>query len=203
MQKEPYRRGERVTIDPGEFYVTDRTAVISTILGSCVAACLYDPGRTMIGMNHFLLSSPRYSRDAPLHQSEAGRYGIHAMELLINAMMNLGAHRPRLRAKVAGGASLMGASPDASDLYRIGEANCQFIRQFMTDERIPVDAEDLGGEFGRVIHFSNGDFSIHRRKIGGPRRLKIIERDQHCWQAAIDRQAHDTPDVELWTPDER
>jgi len=198
MRIEPYRQGERVTIDPGEFYATDRPAVITTLLGSCVAACVYDPVRKVIGMNHFMLSNRRYSKDLPIHASEAGRYGVHAMELLLNAMMAKGALRSRIRAKIVGGATIMGDGVIGSNFYCVGQVNCKFIRDFVAAEGMTVDAEDLGGDFGRVIHFSNGDFSVHRRKIGGPRRLKLAERDQQCWQDAIERQEHAEPDVEIW-----
>jgi chemotaxis protein CheD len=79
MRIETYKHGQRVTIDPGEYYSTGNAGVISTLLGSCIAACLYDSRNRLIGMNHFMLSNPRYARDMPIHVSEAGRYGILAI----------------------------------------------------------------------------------------------------------------------------
>ena len=108
MRTETDGRYTRVTIEPGEYYSCANATVLSTLLGSCVAACLYDPTRKIIGMNHFMLSNSRYSRDMPIHVSEAGRYGIHAMELLINDMMAKGTDRSKLRAKIFGGASVIG-----------------------------------------------------------------------------------------------
>lgn len=96
-----------VTIHPGEFYVTRKHLIISTLLGSCVAACLYDPVNKVAGMNHFMLSNKRYSRDMPTCITEAGRYGVNAMELLINKMLNTGAEKKHLRAKAFGGGSLL------------------------------------------------------------------------------------------------
>ena len=93
----------RVTIRPGEHKVTKETMVFSTLLGSCVSACLYDPVSRVSGMNHFLLANRRYARNLPLNVTDAGRYGINAMELLINDMMKLGAVKARLKAKVFGG----------------------------------------------------------------------------------------------------
>lgn len=73
------KRGEIkvVTLYPGEYYVSRGKVVISTLLGSCVSACLYDPVNRVVGMNHFLLSNKRYSKHMPMYATEAGRYGIN------------------------------------------------------------------------------------------------------------------------------
>jgi len=198
MRIETHLHGERVTIDPGEYYSMHKPGVISTLLGSCVAACLYDPRLQLIGMNHFMLSNIRYSRDMPIHVSEAGRYGIHAMELLINDLMSKGANRRLLRAKVFGGATLMYRETESSNFFCVGQVNCKFIREFLESESIPIVAEDLGGDFGRVIHFSNGDFSVHRRKINPGRSRQLALRDRDCWQQAIENQQQPSNNVDLW-----
>lgn len=193
-----YKQCERVTIEPGEYFSTGNAAVISTLLGSCIAACLYDPRSRLIGMNHFMLSNPRYAKDLPIHVSEAGRYGIHAMELLINDMMAKGINRHLLRAKIFGGATIMNRESEHGNFFCVGQVNCKFIREFLDSEGIPVDAEDLGGDFGRVIHFSNGDFSVHRRKIGSNRSRVLAQRDRNCWQSAIEKQQNSLPSIYLW-----
>lgn len=198
MRIETFKNVERVTIDPGEYYSTGNAGVISTLLGSCIAACLYDPRNRLIGMNHFMLSNTRYSRDLPIHVSEAGRYGIHAMELLINDMMAKGTNRRLLRAKIFGGATIMYRETESSNFFCVGQVNCKFIREYLASEGIPIDAEDLGGDFGRVIHFSNGDFSVHRRKITANRSRVLALRDRDCWQAAIERQQQAPPMIDLW-----
>jgi chemotaxis protein CheD len=198
MRVEKYKHGERVTIDPGEYYSTGKAGVISTLLGSCIAACLYDPRNRLIGMNHFMLSNPRYAKDMPIHVSEAGRYGIHAMELLINDMMAKGTNRRLLRAKIFGGATLMNPESENGNFLCVGQVNCQFIREFLDAEGIPVDAADLGGKFGRVIHFANGDFSVHRRTIGATRSNLLAQRDRACWQASIERQQNSQPLIDIW-----
>ena len=198
MRIESYQECERVTIDPGEYYSTGNAGVISTLLGSCIAACLYDPKKRIIGMNHFMLSNPRYAQDMPIYASEAGRYGIHAMELLINDMMAKGTNRRLLRAKIFGGATIMSRETEQSNFICVGLVNCKFIREYLADENIPVDAEDLGGSFGRVIHFSNGDFSVHRRKISGARSMLLAQRDRECWQKSIERQLSALPQIDLW-----
>ena len=198
MKKEVFQNSTRITINPGEYYSTTDVSVISTLLGSCVAACLYDPRRRLIGMNHFMLSNPRYSRELPIHASEAGRYGIHAMELLINDMMAKGTDRSKLRAKIFGGASIIGNQSEVGNFFCVGQVNCKFIREYLYAEGIPVDAEDLGGSFGRVIHFSNGDFAVHRRKIGANKSASLAQRDRDCWQNSIQIQESALPAIDLW-----
>jgi chemotaxis protein CheD len=198
MRIESYQQCERVTISPGEYYSTGNAGVISTLLGSCIAACLYDPKNRLIGMNHFMLSNPRYAQNMPMYVSEAGRYGIHAMELLINDMMAKGTDRRLLRAKIFGGATIMNKDTENSNFICVGEINCRFILEYLESEDIPIDAQDLGGCLGRVIHFSNGDFSVHRRKIGGTRSMLLAKRDRDCWQKAIERQLNAPPQIDLW-----
>ena len=198
MRTEKKGRYTRVIIEPGEYFSCANATVISTLLGSCVAACLYDPVRRIIGMNHFMLSNRRYSRELPSHISEAGRYGIHAMELLINDMMHKGADRRSLRAKVFGGATMSKNIERAGNFMCVGEVNCRFIREFLANEGIPLDAEDLGGEHGRVIHFSNGDYTVYHRNIGHNRCHQLAVRDKLCWQKAIAIQEKIMPDIEYW-----
>lgn len=198
MRIETIDRFKRVILDPGEFHAAADATVISTLLGSCISACLYDPIHKVIGMNHFLLSNRRYSRDLPIHVSEAGRYGIHAMELLINEMIKKGAQRRLLKAKVFGGANIMINKESVGNFACVSEVNCRFIREFLKNEDIPVVAEDLGKDHGRVIHFSNGDFSVYVRKIGHKRSESLVRRDRDCWQQAIEMQEKTLPAVDLW-----
>jgi chemotaxis protein CheD len=107
---------DQAVIHPGDYRVGRGPIVLSTLLGSCVAVCLYDPVRRLIGMNHFLLANRRCCRDVPVLASEAGRYGVHAMELLIDRMLHCGARRRDLKAKAFGGATCSGAfAPERTD----------------------------------------------------------------------------------------
>lgn len=127
----------------GEFRIScDADVVLSTILGSCVAVCLWDWDAGIGGMNHFLLPfGPRAAASAP------ERYGVHAMELLINGLLKAGAARSRLQAKLFGGASLSTALSD------IGQTNATFARGFLAAEGIPCRAESLGGTSARRVLF--------------------------------------------------
>lgn len=198
MRVETLGRFKRVIIEPGEFYASSAAVTISTLLGSCVAACLYDPSSRIVGMNHFLLSNRRYAREMPLCITEAGRYGIHAMELLINEMLELGANRKKLLAKVFGGATILQQSQEVGNFFCVSQVNCRFIREFLENERIPIMAEDLGGEAGRVIHFSNGDYTVYVRKIQHRRSQRLAERDRNCWLKAIEKQELTLPTAEIW-----
>ena len=135
----------RITIVQGESRVSnDPKTVFTTILGSCVAACLYDPDAQVGGINHFLLAEP--SGDE-LDARSMQRYGVYAMEVLINAMLAKGAARSRLRARLYGGATMHRNFRD------IGGSNSRFARQFLHDEQIALVAEDIGGFSARRVEF--------------------------------------------------
>ncbi|MBO9623712.1 MAG: chemotaxis protein CheD [Sphingomonas sp.] len=136
----------RVSIVQGEnAIVAEPHVIISTLLGSCVAACLYDPVARVGGMNHFLLGEP--GADHRVSPGDMQRYGVHAMELLINGMMARGAMRTRLRAHLYGGANIV------SGLGSIGSSNAAFARRFMQTEGIEVAHTDLGGTSARKVEF--------------------------------------------------
>lgn len=160
------RGGRRITIEQGEYYATNDKETLSTLLGSCVACCLWDPVSRTIGMNHFLLASRRHRGSLPIVVSEAGRYGTQAMELLIDHMLKLGASRQRLRAKAFGGGNVLQASLGDNPMHAVGEINARFVREYLTSQGIPLIASHLGGAHGRVIHFDGEDFSVYMKRIG-------------------------------------
>lgn len=135
----------RVNIIQGEFkVVSDPDVVLTTILGSCVAACMRDPVAGVGGMNHFLLPG---SASAMAGGGDATRYGVHLMELLINDLLKRGARRDRLEAKIFGGAKTI------ATFSNVGEQNAQFAMQFLRDEAIPVVGSSTGGEYGRKLEY--------------------------------------------------
>ena len=135
----------RVTIMQGETRVSDDAAVIlTTVLGSCISACMFDPVARVGGLNHFLLAEPG-SGDTDVQSLQ--RYGVYAMEVLINAMMAMGATRSNLKARIYGGASLRDGFRD------IGATNALFARRFLRDERIALVGEDVGGHGARRVEF--------------------------------------------------
>jgi chemotaxis protein CheD len=136
----------RIAIVQGEHaVVTEPGVVITTLLGSCVAVCLHDAEARVGGMNHFLLGEP--GAEQTLTAEEMPRYGVHAMDLLIEAMLLHGAARPRLRARIFGGANII------AGLGGIGSENAAFARRFMAIEGIATGACDVGGTTARRVEF--------------------------------------------------
>lgn len=126
----------------GEHAVSgDENLVITTILGSCVAACIYDPVLKIGGANHFLLP------DAGAGASDI-RYAAAAMEVLINSLVRAGAQKRRMEAKLFGGARILANLPD------IGRSNALAAEEFLRAEGIPVVARDVGGSLARRLRFS-------------------------------------------------
>jgi chemotaxis protein CheD len=135
-----------VTIRIGGVFASDRAAVVRTVLGSCIAVCLYDPVSRVGGMNHYMLPSS----DDVLHQDDPARYGLQAMEVLLGSMQKLGARRDRLVAKLFGGGHVFAtASADGSVPLR----NIEFIRTYVREEKLKVVSQDLGGNAPRAVHF--------------------------------------------------
>jgi chemotaxis protein CheD len=193
------KKAKRRILHPGEYHVTREPMLLSTLLGSCVSVCLYDPLRRVMGMNHFLLAERRHAGDAPILASEAGRYGIHAMELLINGLLELGAQRANLRAKAFGGGNVLGRACKDSDNYMcIGAVNTRFIKAFLKHDGIPLEAADLGGDFGRQIHFSGDDFSVYMRKIQGPETRRLAEDERLFLRRRVEQQANENTSIEYW-----
>jgi chemotaxis protein CheD len=198
MRVQNWKQHKRIIIDPGEYYVSNEEVVITTLLGSCVSACLYDPYNKIVGMNHFLLSSRRYSRDMPASTTDAGRYGIHSMELLINEMWNRGAQRGNLKAKAFGGGSVL-KPVDAftSSFLAVGEVNVRFIREFLQNENIPLVSSELGGKVGRVINFYSEDFSVYVRKMAETG-ANLVKREEQYWKETMQKQEETETQVDLW-----
>jgi chemotaxis protein CheD len=141
---EPRLQMWNIQILPGELYVTSDAEVISTVLGSCVSACVRDPVRGVGGMNHFMLPH------APRGMSDTGasaRYGLYALECLLNDLMRRGAHRDRFEVKVFGGGRVLQGTTD------IGKGNIDFVRTFFRDEGLPIVAEDVGGRCARRLRY--------------------------------------------------
>lgn len=119
----------------------DTTDLFYTVLGSCIAACIYDPVAGIGGMNHYLL---------PFNKKREGqnaRYGDDALPRLLEELYRKGAAPYRLKAKIYGGASTLACDAD------IGEMNTALARQFMDDNNIPLADTDLGGRAARWIKF--------------------------------------------------
>ena len=139
---DPALDADVIKLLPAEWRVSSDPIALATVLGSCVAACLYDASAKVGGMNHFMLP------DAAPGDGSA-RYGAHAMELLINGLLKHGAMRSRLQAKVFGGGNVL----PGMTLDPIGTRNGNFVLNYLTAERIPIVAQDLFGVQPRKVCF--------------------------------------------------
>lgn len=160
--------GETVRVQAGEFFATDRDLTLVTVLGSCVAACIRDRKNGVGGMNHFML--PR-SRDDCGPASATARYGVNAMELLINELIRLGARRENLEAKIFGGGNVM----PGITMVNVGEMNARFVCKFLREEKIPILASDLQGSVSRKVEFRPASGRARVRNLGA---RAVIETEQ-------------------------
>lgn len=154
-----------VKIYPGGYLATQQACVLTTVVGSCISVCLWDAGIAAGGMNHFMLP------DADLQPRQThGLYGLAAMELLINALMKLGATRNSLRAKVFGGAQLM----QGPGVHNIGQRNAAFIEDYLRTEGIPVLAQDVLGRQPRRLAFFPREGRVLLKRLGD---MAVTERE--------------------------
>lgn len=175
---------ECVTINVGETHTSAEPIEIKTLLGSCVAACLYDPVARIGGMNHFLLP-----HTSSTHELDRQRFGVHAMETLINGLMRAGADRRRLQAKIFGGGNVLGS---VTRRPTVGEQNAAFAREFLAKEGIELVAESLGGNTGVEVRFHPHTGKVFVRPIS--RDLIDIAREE-----ADDMPMAQGGDAELFT----
>lgn len=148
----------RVTVMQGQALVdNDPNIEFSTVLGSCVATCLFDPEVRLGGMNHFLLSEPPAGLAGTSAVDE--HYGVYLMELLVNQMLSRGAIKSRLKAHLYGGANVN------RNMMRIGTANAEFAQVFLRREGIAVMREDLGGTSARRVDFRPASGQIRFRTV--------------------------------------
>jgi chemotaxis protein CheD len=136
---------------PGEYFVTRSDEAITTVLGSCIAACMRDPVTRVGGMNHFMLPEDGSSGKGSWTEGPEGlatRYGSYAMESLINELMKLGARRDRLEVKLFGGGRILSSMTD------VGQKNIRFAKDFLKLEGFKIAAEDVGDVYPRrVLYF--------------------------------------------------
>lgn len=148
----------RINVIQGDFHVSDdQGLLLSTVLGSCIAICLYDPAIRSGGMNHFLLAAPGASGELdPLKQR---LYGAFAMEQLINEMIKRGASRSTMKAHIYGGSNIN------RSMAHIGTSNANFARDFLRQDGIPISLEDTGGSAARRLDLKPATGQIRCKHI--------------------------------------
>ncbi|MBQ0799526.1 MAG: chemoreceptor glutamine deamidase CheD [Porticoccaceae bacterium] len=143
-------REATVRIKPGEYYVSMFGETLTTVLGSCVSACIRDTRLGIGGMNHFMLPDNTNARSSAWLNtpvSDETRYGNVAMERLINTILANGGSRESLEVKLFGGGRVLDLSVD------IGRKNLQFVRRYLIAESFSIQAEDVGGYRPRKIQY--------------------------------------------------
>jgi chemotaxis protein CheD len=182
---------DAVKILPGEYYVTSTNKLIVTVLGSCVSVCLRDRFTGAGGMNHFLLPNDGSNETGLL--TESARYGVYAMELLVNHLLKAGANRNRFEAKVFGGGNVL----RGMTVNNVGERNAEFVLDYLDNEGIPVVAQDLLGELPRKVYFFPAEGRVMVRKIRTIHNTTILDRESEYRMRV--KYTPKTGDVELFS----
>ena len=162
---------EACKVLPGEYFVYHEDIVIQTVLGSCVAACIADRGVGVGGMNHFLL---------PDGGDSSARYGVFAMEVLINDLMKRGARRGSLEAKIFGGAAVI----QGMTQLNVGRQNVDFVERFLAQERIPVVSKDVLDICPRKVCFFPKSARAMVRKLA-PATVSTVVTEESTYRSAI------------------
>lgn len=174
---------------PGEYAVTTENKALVTVLGSCVAACIRDVKLGIGGMNHFMLPDT----DSSDPQGSSTRYGTHAMEVLINELMKLGARRSHFEAKVFGG----GAVLSGVTTINVGHRNAEFVMKFLRMEHIAVVAHDLEDVHSRkVAYFPATGKAMVRHLNAHASQAQLVEQEKAYRRRIVEKPV--AGDVELF-----
>jgi chemotaxis protein CheD len=166
---------EAVKVLPGEYFVHDEDLLITTTLGSCIAACLWDRQQRVGGMNHFMLP------DAGATGQDGGRYGGFAMELLINELIKRGATRATMEAKVFGG----GAVISGMNGLNVGERNTRFVLDYLATERITVVSKDVLDVFPRKVCFLPHSGRAMVKRLASTNRDVLLAQERAALQRTL------------------
>ncbi len=159
-----------VHIHIGEYHASRNPVIIKTLLGSCIGVCLFDRTTRIGGMNHILLPG----RADLKHFDSSARFGINAMELLINKIMRLGGNRNKIVAKIFGGAHML---PAISMENGVGKKNVAFIIDFLRNESIPLVNRDVGGYTTRKLYFHTDTGNVYLKRIR-TEKSKLLREEQ-------------------------
>ncbi|OLN22768.1 chemotaxis protein CheD [Domibacillus antri] len=130
-------------------------------LGSCVGVVLYDETARVAGMVHVMLPDSSLAKS---NMKNAAKFANTGVPALINELTKIGARPSRLKAKIAGGAQMF-QFKSGSDLMKIGPRNVDAVKEQLKAARIPILAEDVGGNSGRTIEFDPSTSILHIRTV--------------------------------------
>jgi chemotaxis protein CheD len=178
-----------VTIHPGEYYATGEDVAIATILGSCIAVALYDEKLKQGGLNHFMLAETAVARD--MVSGNMARFGMYAMELLINELLKSGSERKNLRAKVFGGGSVLTNTHGGPN--KIPQDNINFAFNYLATEKIPVVAQDVGGTWPRKIFYFPKTSKVLLKRI--TKQVEKIAQEEKSYMETAQKRAARLGDI--------
>ncbi|AXR08072.1 chemoreceptor glutamine deamidase CheD [Salinimonas sediminis] len=161
---------QTVKILPGQYYVTGEDKLIVTVLGSCVAACIYDPYANIGGMNHFLLPSNVYVKS---EDPAIAKYGEEAMYQLIETLVKHGAQRHLLVAKVFGGGQVL----QGFTKNDVGAMNASFVEAYLANAGIPIQSRDLMDTYARKVYFFPATGDVFMKRIRDLNNDTILQRE--------------------------
>lgn len=181
--KLPAREIERYArnVQPGAWSI-DTELPLATLLGSCVAVCLFDPVMRIGGINHFMLPDMARSKHGDVDSLLSGNY---AMEALLNALLVRGAKKPRLQAKAFGGGTII--DTDGGSLS-IGMRNASFTKEWLQRENIPLQSSDFLGPWSRKIVFlpTTGD-AFCKRMVTNMATAEVIAREERAYAETLEK----------------
>lgn len=149
-----------ITVGMADFKTaTAPERLLTAGLGSCIGICIHDPNLKVGGLAHIMLPTANGSLGG-----NPAKYADTAMDLLLKAVLDMGASKFRLRAKIAGGAQMF-SFPGKPPVLKIGDRNAEAVEQQLKKNGIPLLVADVGGSFGRTIHFDVGSGELHIRTI--------------------------------------
>ncbi len=191
---DPHHQLITAKILPGECYVSAAGEIVSTVLGSCISACIRDPVAKVGGMNHFML---------PLQQGERGIvrlaavtpalcYGNWAMEFLINEILKAGGKRERLEVKVFGGGRVLAGMTNLD----VGQQNISFVVDYLKNEKLAIIAQDVGDIFPRKVLYFTDTGKVKMKKLTSTYSMEIKVQEERYFDSMIKKPS--TTDIELF-----
>ncbi|MCK8058784.1 MULTISPECIES: chemotaxis protein CheD [unclassified Fusibacter] len=151
-----------IKVGMADLKVTKNPGVLTTLgLGSCIGICLYDPISKVAGMAHIMLPDSTAIRN----NANPAKFADTAMVIMLDDMVKNGAVKSRLVGKIAGGAQMFSFS-SKNDMMKIGERNAEAVRSLLREFKIPLKADDTGGNFGRTIEFDSDNGALLIKTIG-------------------------------------
>ena len=175
----------------GEYYASKNGEILLTVLGSCIATCIYDHEKKIGGMNHFLL--PGMIHPDEIMASKVGRYGMYAMELLIGELIKYGAKRENLAAKIFGGGNVLEFRKSDGD---VTSSNIQFAKKFLELEGIPLQKKDIGGYNGRKILFFTDTAKVLLKRFDIKKEIKTLN-EEKSYKSLVFRKRKAMPDSSM------